>query len=246
MDRMIYTALSGMDAAMNRQRAVASNLANASTPGFRAESFSTSNLHVTGESLNVRGLAQGAVRGADMSNASTTHTGRSLDVALSGDALMALQADDGSEVYTRRGDLTVDVTGRLINGDGLAVMGEAGPLALPPGWQVTIGTDGSVFAADPAAPEVPPEAVGRIKLANPAGSPLVKDLDNQLRVPGGGILPADPTASLVTGALEESNVDTAGTLVAMIEAQRGFERRTQMISTAEQLDQASARLMSLS
>jgi flagellar basal-body rod protein FlgF len=246
MDRMIYTALTGMDAAMNRQRAIASNLANASTPGFRAETFTTGNLHVTGGSLDVRGLAQGAVRGADMTTASTTHTGRPLDIALSGDALMAVQAADGGEAYTRRGDLTVDVTGRLVNGDGLAVLGEAGPLALPPGWQVTIGSDGSVFAADPAAPDVPAELAGRIKLANPAGSSLVKDLDGQLRVPGDGVLPMDVTASLVTGALEESNVDTAGTLVAMIEAQRGFERRTQMISTAEQLDQASARLMSIS
>ncbi len=82
MDRMIYTALSGMDAAMNRQRAIASNLANGSTPGFRAETFSTSNLHLRGQSLDVRGIAQGAVRGADLSAGSTTHTGRPLDVAL--------------------------------------------------------------------------------------------------------------------------------------------------------------------
>ena len=103
-----------------------------------------------------------------------------------------------------------------------------------------------MFAADPGAPDVPAEQVGRIKLANPAGSPLLKDLDNQLRVPDGGILPADPTAQLVTGALEGSNVDTAGTLVAMIDAQRSFERRTQLIATAQELDQASARLMSVS
>lgn len=245
MDRLIYTALTGMDAAMNRQRVVASNLANASTPGFRAETFSTSSLRMRSDSFDVRGLAQGLVRGADMAAASTVQTGRPLDIALTGEALMALQAADGSEVYSRRGDLSADVTGRLVNGDGLAVMGEAGPLALPPGWDVSIGSDGSVFAADPAAPDVPPELVGRIKLANPAASPLAKGLDGQLRVPGGGILPADPTATLITGALEGSNVDTAGTLVQMIEAQRGFERRTQLISTAEQLDQASSRLMSL-
>lgn len=246
MDRLIYTALTGVDAAMNRQRAVANNLANASTPGFRAETFSTANLRLRSESLDVRGLAQGAVRGADMSAGTVMQTGRPLDVALGGDALMALQAADGSEVYSRRGDLSVDVTGRLTNGDGLAVMGEAGPLVVPPGWNISIAQDGGVYAADPGAPDVPAELVGRIKLANPAGSPLVKGLDNLLRVPGGGILPADPTATLVTGALEGSNVDTAATLVDMIDAQRGFERRTKLISTAEQLDQSSARLMSLS
>ncbi len=246
MDRMIYTALSGMDAAMNRQRAIASNLANGNTPGFRAELFSTGNFHVRGPSLDVRGIAQGAVRGADLSAGSVNQTGRQLDVALHGDAMLSLQADDGSEVYSRRGDLAVDASGRLINGDGLAVMGENGPNAVPPGWNISIGTDGSVFAADPATPDVAAEAVGRIKLANPAGSALVKGLDNQLRVPGGGVLPSDAGATLVSGALEQSNVDTAGTLVEMIDAQRSFERRTRLISTAEQLDQASSRLMSLS
>lgn len=246
MDRLIYTALTGVDAAMNRQRAVANNLANASTPGFRAETFSVSNLHLRSASLDVRGLAQGAVRGVDMSAGTVMQTGRALDVALSGNALLALQASDGSEVYSRRGDLRIEPDGRLTNGDGLAVMGEAGPLVVPPGWIISITQDGSVMAADPAAPDVPAETVGRIKLANPAGSPLVKGLDNLLRVPGGGILPADPTATLTTGALEGSNVDTAATLVDMIETQRAFERRIRLISTAEQLDEASTRLMALS
>ena len=246
MDRMIYSALSGMDAAMTRQRAVANNLANAGTTGFRAETFSTTAAHVTGNSFDVRGMAQGAVRGADMSAGVINHTGRDLDIAIAGEALITLQAADGSEVYSRRGDLSADVSGRLVNGEGLQVMGQNGPIALPPGWDVSIGKDGRVFAADPAAPGVPAEEVGRIKLANPQGSPLFKGLDNQLRVPGGGILPADEEGEVITGSLEQSNVDTAGTLVQMIDAQRSFERRAKLISTAEQLDQASARLMSMS
>ena len=245
MDRLIYTALSGMDAAMAQQRAIASNLANGNTPGFRAEIFSTSSMHVTGPSWDVRGLAQGAVRGADMQAAQTVQTGRALDVAVRGDALIAVQAADGAEVYTRRGDLAVDVNGRLTNGEGLQIMGEGGPIMVPPGWNVSIGTDGAVLAADPAAPGAPAEAVGRIKLVSPAGSAVVKGLDNQLRVPDGGVLPADPTAQLAIGALEQSNVDVSGTLVEMIDAQRGFERRAKLISTADQLDQSSARLMSL-
>lgn len=125
-------------------------------------------------------------------------------------------------------------------------MSDTGPLAVPPGWDLSIGTDGTVYAADPAAPGVEAEQVGRIKLASPEGSTVVKDIDGQLRVPNGGILPTDLTAQLVTGSLEQSNVDTAGTLVEMIDAQRSFERRVKLISTADQLDQASSRLMSLS
>jgi flagellar basal-body rod protein FlgF len=245
MDRMIYTALTGMDASMTRQRAIASNLANANTPGFRAETFATMPWHLQAESFDVRGYAQGAVRGADLSQGTVNRTGRDLDIAVNGAALIAFQSPAGEEVYSRRGDMEVDSTGRLINGEGLQAMGTNGPITVPPGWRVSFGSDGTVFAADPAAPDAPPEEVARLNLVSPAGSAVAKDLDNQLRVRGGGVLPNDPTARLITGALEGSNVDSAGTLVQMIEAQRSFERRVQIISTAEQLDQSSASLLSL-
>jgi flagellar basal-body rod protein FlgF len=245
MDRMIYTALTGMNAAMNRQRAVASNLANAQTTGFRAETFSMQPLTLKGPALEARAMTQGGVRGADMSAGRIVPTGQPLDIAVRGDALIALQAIDGSEVYSRRGDLAIGVGGVLENGDGRPVMGEAGPITVPAGRSVSIATDGSVMATDPAAPDAPAEVVGRIKLASPAGSAILKDLDGFLRVPDGGILPADPTAELETGALEQSNVDTAGTLVEIIEAQRSFERRSKLFTTASELDQAGSQLMSL-
>lgn len=245
MDRLIYTALTGMNAAMDRQRAVANNLANASTTGFRAEEFSVTPITLKGDSLEARAMAQGAVRGADMAGGEITHTGQPLDIALQGNALLALQAADGGEAYSRRGDLSIAPSGLLQNGDGLPVLGEAGPITIPAGAMISISEDGTIWQRDPAAPDAPPNALAKLKLANPQGSAVIKDLDNLLRVPNGGVLPADPTARLVSGALEGSNVDTASTLVQMIEAQRAFEQRTKIISTAEQLDQASARLMGL-
>ena len=245
MDRMIYTALTGMNAAMNRQRAIASNLANAQTTGFRAENFAVTPLTLKGGGLETRALAHGVVRGADMRAGSLAETGNPLDIAVRGDALIALQASDGSEVYSRRGDLRVTPSGVLENGDGRPVMGEAGPITVPLGQSISIAEDGAVLASDPAAPDAPPQEVGRIKLASPQGSRVVKDLDGFLRVPDGGILPADPTASVKTGVLEQSNVNTAATLVEMIEAQRSFEQRAKLFSTASELDQAGARLMSL-
>lgn len=246
MDRLIYTALSGMNSAMDRQRAVANNLANASTPGFRAEEFSIAPVTLKGgEGHEARAMAQGAVRGANMAAGAVTFTGQPLDIALAGNALLALQAPDGGEVYSRRGDLSVAPSGVLQNGDGLPVLGDGGPITLPAGADLSIAEDGTIYQRDPATPEAAPIEVARIKLANPEGSAVLKDLDGWLRVPEGGALPADPTARVVTGSLEGSNVDTATTLVQMIEAQRSFEQRTQIISTADQLDQASARLMSL-
>lgn len=246
MDRLIYTAFTAMDAAMNRQRAVANNLANASTPGFKAEEFAVTPATLKGDTLEVRALAQGAVRGANLAAGRILPTGRNLDIAVEHNALIALQGRDGEEVYTRRGDLRITATGVLENGDGLPVMGEGGAITIPPGGRVSIAGDGGVFVSDPAAgPGEPAEQVGRIKLVSPEGSAIFKGLDNLLRVPGGGALPVDPTASVRPGSLEASNVDTATTLVQMIEAQRAFEQRSMVIEKAGELDRASTMLMSL-
>lgn len=245
MDRLIYTALTGMTAAMDRQRVVANNLANASTTGFRAEEFAVTPVTLRGGQLETRSMAQGAVRGANMAGGTVRQTGQPLDIAMVGKAMMAVQAGDGSEVYTRRGDLRVAASGVLENGDGLPVLGEGGPITVPLGAELAISEDGAVLARDPAAPDLPAQELARIKLVDPTGSSILKDIDGFLRVPGGGVLPVDPTAQVVSGALEGSNVDTATTLVQMVEAQRAFEQRARILSTADELGQSGARLMSL-
>ncbi len=245
MDRMIHTALSGMETAMTRQRVIASNLANAQTTGFRAESFTVDPAELRGPAIEARAMGRGGVHGADMRAGAMIETGNALDIAIGGKALLALQGADGSEVYSRRGDLSVGATGVLQNGDRLPVMGQAGPITIPPGRAVTIGGDGSVFAADPAAPDAPPENLGRIKLASMEGSAVAKNIDGFLQVVGGGILPADQAATVSSGMLEQSNVDTTQVLVDMIEAQRSFERRAKLFSTANEIDASGARLMSL-
>ena len=113
MDRLIYTALSGMQASMNRQRVIASNLANAQTIGFRAEQFDQRPVTVTGDGLEARAMQEAGVRSADMSGGEWIETGRGLDIAVDGEALIAVQAPDGSEAYTRRGDLSLSASGLL-------------------------------------------------------------------------------------------------------------------------------------
>jgi flagellar basal-body rod protein FlgF len=247
MDRLIYTAMTAMNAAMDRQRVVANNLANASTPGFRQEIFAVTPATLKDGSLEARAMARGNVRGADMTAARVVPTGNPLDVALEGEALLAYQAPDlQGEIYSRRGDLRVAASGVIENGEGLAVLGEGGtPITVPPGFSIAIAADGTIMASDPAAPAAPPEAIDRLRLATPAGSPLAKGIDGFLKVPGGGVLPPDPTARLTTGALEQSNVETAETLVQMIDAQRAFEQRAKIIRTAGELDEASSGLMAL-
>ena len=245
MDRLIYTAYSGMSGSMVRQRVIASNMANAQTTGFRAEMLNALPVTLKGPSLEARAMTEGEVRGASMKQGALVETGNPLDVALQGRTMLSVQAEDGSEAYTRRGDLSIDPTGVLVNGDGRPVVGDAGPVTVPPGSKVSIGPDGSVLVADPATPDQPPQQVARIKIASFEGSQIQKGLDGLFRVVGGGVLPADEDAKVNIGALEQSNVDPTAILVEMVEAQRLFDMRTKLISTALEVDENSASLMRL-
>lgn len=247
MDRLIYTALSGMNASMDRQRVIASNMANANTVGFRAELLDQRPVTVDGQVLDVRAMQRAAVRGAVMEAGEMTRTGNGLDIYIEGEALLAVQAADGTEAYTRRGDLSISPTGVIVNGEGLPVLGEAGPITVPLGTNPTIAPDGVVSVTDPAAPpDEPPMEIGRIKLAGWQGSPISKGLDGLFRVEGGGILPADAQATVITGALEQSNVKPTEVLVDMIQAQRLFDMRSKLIATARECDEGGAQLMRLS
>jgi flagellar basal-body rod protein FlgF len=243
MDRLIWTAVSGMNASMARQRMIASNLANAQTTGFRAEYMQFTPMTLKGMGLESRALSDGAVRGALMDPGAVIQTGRPLDIAVNGEALIAVQAADGDEAYTRRGDLAVSPAGLLVNGEGYPVLGEGGPISVPPGSQVSIGSNGAVLAKDPASPDAPASEVGRIKLASWRGSQIDKGLDGLFRVVGGGALPSDAAAQVTPEALEQSNVNTSEVLVDMIEAQRLFDMRTKLIATARECDEGGASLM---
>ena len=243
MDRLIYTAFSGLNASMTRQRVIAANMANTQTIGYREDTLQFTPMTLKGDSLEVRALSDSEVRGANMAEGSLTETGRMLDIAMVGKAMLTVQAQDGQEAYTRRGDLSISPSGVLENGDGRPVIGENGPISIPPGGQVSIGPDGQVLVRDPATPNAPPNRVDRLKLATPNGTRLEKGLDGLFRVYGGGALPNDLDAKVVPGSLEQSNVKPSEVLVQMVEAQRLFDIRTKLISTAKDVDQSSAALM---
>ena len=245
MDRLIYTAYSGLAGSMLTQAVIANNMANAQTIGFRAELQNADPMTLKGPSIEARAMTRGEVRGANMKQGALIETGNPLDVALTGRTMLAVQGADGEEAYTRRGDLAVDATGVLTNGDGRPVVGDAGPVTVPPGARITISPDGRVLAALPENPDQPPQEVGRLKLVSTAGSKIEKGLDGLFRVPGGGALPADEEARLQPGSLEQSNVEPTRILVEMVEAQRLFDMRTKLISTARELDEGGAGLMRL-
>ena len=153
MDRLIHTALSGMRASMDSQRVIASNMANANTLGFRAELLDQRAVTIEGQPLEARAMQVARVRGADMVAGEIIETGRDLDIAMATDALMAVQAEDGTEAYTRRGDMSISATGLPVNGEGRPVLGDNGPITIPPVGIPGIAPDGTVTIADPARPD---------------------------------------------------------------------------------------------
>jgi flagellar basal-body rod protein FlgF len=202
-------------------------------------------LWVRGAGLETRVPTSQDVVAADMAPGSVTETGRDMDVAMQGDALLAVQADDGSEAYTRRGDLQVSATGVVTTGDGHPVLGDGGPLTLPPADSVRIASDGAIWIVPTGGDPNQPQQVDRLKLATPAGSHIQKGLDGLFRVADGGALPSDPDARLTPNSLEGSNVNTSRTLIDMIEASRSWDMQLQLVTQAREMDTSAADLMRL-
>jgi flagellar basal-body rod protein FlgF len=245
MDRLVNTALTAMRGAMARQAAIANNLANVDTVGFRAEVANAETRWINGQTFDTRAQQSEQVIAADMAPGAVTATGNPLDVAMNGDAMLAVQAPDGSEAYTRRGDLKVTDSGLLTTGDGLPVLGEGGPITLPELDSVSFASDGSIWGVPRGGDAAQPQQIDRLKLVSPVGSSVAKGTDGLFREVNGGALPADPLASVTGGSIEGSNVNATASLVAMIEASRAWETQVKMIDTAKQLDDGGASLMRL-
>lgn len=245
MDRLVNTALTAMRGAMQRQAAIANNLANVNTTGFRAEVANAETRWIQGQTFDTRAQQSEQVIAADMAQGAVTATGNPLDVAMNGDALLAVQAADGNEAYTRRGDLKVTDSGLLTTGDGLPVLGEGGPITLPELDSISFATDGSIWGVPRGGDPAQPQQLDKLKLVTPVGSSVIKGTDGLLREANGGALPGDPLASVTGGSIEGSNVNATASLVAMIEASRAWETQVKMIDTAKQMDDGGASLMRL-
>lgn len=128
MDHAIYTAMGAASQTLNMQSVTASNLANASTPGFRAQLSALRAVPVEGLSLPTRTLVAASTPGADMTPGALDYTQRPLDVAVQQDGWLAVQTADGTEAYTRNGNMQISPTGQLTI-QGHPVMGDGGPIA---------------------------------------------------------------------------------------------------------------------
>ena len=243
MDRMLYVAMSGAKETLHAQAAVNNNMANANTPGFLADLQQFRSMPVFGEGHPTRVFAMSERPASDRSPGTLDHTGRDLDVAIKEGGWLAVQGADGREAYTRRGDLEVDPNGRLVTGEGLPVMGNNGPIALPPFEKIEIGADGTISIRPQGGESNEIAEVDRIKLVKASNDELQKGDDGLMHTRNGTALPADADARLASGSLVASNVDLVGEMVSMIELSRRFELQVKMMKTAEEAGAASATLL---
>ncbi|AJG24701.1 flagellar basal-body rod protein FlgF [Cupriavidus basilensis] len=245
MDRMIYTALSGAKQTLDQQAAVSNNLANTSTPGFRAQVNMFRAVPVVGQASPTRAFTLASTPGADFKAGPLTYTERPLDVALQGNGWLTVQAPDGTEAYTRAGSLQVSADGQLVTSTGLQVMGDGGPIAVPPGAQITIGSDGTITARGPGETSAGLAQVGKLRLVNPPPDSIARGDDGLFRLrPGAQPLQVDANIRVVSGAIEGSNVNPVEAMVDMIANARRFEMQMKMIQGADTNDQRANQLLS--
>ncbi|MCB1756333.1 MAG: flagellar basal-body rod protein FlgF [Gammaproteobacteria bacterium] len=242
MDKMVYLAMSGAKEVMLRQASNNHNLANVSTTGFKADLDSLESLPVYGPGHPARVYVQDQAVGADHSGGEIIYTGRELDIAVNGEGFIAVQDRDGSEGYTRAGDLRVNAQGLLENGAGYPVMGNGGPIAIPPFEKLEIASDGTISIQPLGQDANTLAVVDRIKLVKPLTEDLQKSTTGIFHSKGEAP-EADASVTLVNGSLESSNVNPVEAMVKMIELSRQYEMQVKAMKSAEENDAAAAKLL---
>ena len=246
MDKLLYVSMTGASQNSLAQRTHANNLANISTTGFRRDFEQARSMQVFGEVHPSRVYALSERPGTDFTPGSLQETGRDLDVAVGGEGWIAVQAPDGAEAYVRTASMNIDAMGVLRTANGMPVMGNAGPIALPPEQKVEIGDDGTISVhALGEAPNVLAE-VDRIRLVNPDLKQMEKGLDGLMRYTGAEELPVDANVRVTSGFLESSNVNAVAEMTSMLALSRQFELSVKMMRTAEENSSAMSRVLQIS
>lgn len=245
MDRMIYTAMTGAKHILQQQTTVAHNLANATSTGFKSQIDAFRAVPVISDGLNTRAFVVDSTTGADFQPGIIQTTNRDLDVAIQGKGWIAIQRDDGSEGYTRNGSLKVNENGLLQTSTGRTVLGDGGPISIPPDVRITVGKDGTVSSVNNGQLPGPTNILGRIKLVNPPEADLVRGNDGLFELKDGNAAIADANVMIVNGALESSNVNVIESMVNMISLARQFETQMKLLENAENNANKASQLLSL-
>jgi flagellar basal-body rod protein FlgF len=235
--------MTGAKETLRAQAANNHNLANASTTGFRADLSAFQSRAVAGAGYASRVYATDSTTGWDDTTGPMQTTGNSTDIAIQGPGFIAVQGPDGKEAYTRAGDLHVDPNGMLLNGTGHQVMGDGGPISVPPHNSIDIAADGTVSVVPLGQNPNTIAAVGRIKLVNPPTDQVMRGEDGLFRLKSGDPAPADANVKVASGVIESSNVNIANSMVTMIQLARNFDLQVKAIKSAEDNGASSTKIL---
>ena len=242
MSKLLELSAMGARETMLAQAMNSHNLANASTPGFRKD------LAVYAGTRSSDGLKSGV----DLSPGAVQSTGNKLDVAIDdstaeGEGYFVIEAPDGSDAYSRRGDLRLDPDGFLVNGSGQFVLGPGGRIAIQPYSEIEIGGDGTISIQRLGALPNALQRVDRLQLVSlDDDQTMVKGEDGLLRVQGGDEAIPNAKIRVVSGALETSNVSPIDSLVQMIDLARKFETQVKLMQSSEENQQSLDQILRFS
>lgn len=245
MDKLIYTAMTGASHVLSRQAVVSQNLSNIHTPGYRSTVDSFRAVPLNGQGLPTRTFVVDSVTGYDFTPAELQQTGRSLDVAVTGQGWLAVQMPDGSEAYTRNGSLEISPEGVLKTRGGQPVVGDGGQISIPPDTEISIGRDGTISTVPTGTKPSQVVNVGRLKLVNPPENQLVRGDDGLFRLKSGAPAPADANVQVVGSTLESSNVNMVESMVDMISLARQFDMQMKMLKTASDDAQQASQILNV-
>lgn len=250
MDRLVFTSHAKIVEQAVVRQVLTNELANVSTVGFkRSYDIALRSIKSEGDGFDTRYQSQAIARDViSMSAGPVMVTGRPLDIAMAHETVLGVQATNGELAFSRRGDLRVSPQGQLEDGLGRLVMGADGPLTVPPGFQISINPDGSVYALDPAQAGVAaPVQVGQLMLRDATNTPLARREDGLLRplqLPPGSDIPAGPNLpEVIPSALEGSNVSAVEAMTRLMDHARSFEAQIRVIKEAKSLDESGASMM---
>jgi len=238
--------MSGAKENMLNQQLHMNNLANANTTGFQADFAAARSQPVFGPGLATRVYSMSENPGTDFKPGSMISTGNPMDVAIKGDGFFAVLDQNRTESYTRAGNFRTTETGMLTTGSGLPVLGDGGPIVIPPAQKVDIMADGSISIVPLDVENNATAVVGRLKMVKPDLNDLVKAESGLLVMKTGEPAGADGTVSLVSGVVESSNVNAMSEMVSMISLARQYEMQVKLLRKAEEMDRSSTQLLKLS
>lgn len=247
MDRALYIAMTGAKNNMLAQTSHANNMANINTTGFKADFEQSRSMGVYyGDGQPTRAYALTESPAADFEPGTMIATGNPLDIAIQGQGFIAVQAPDGSEAYTRAGDLNVDANGVLRTGGGLAVMGNGGPITLPPSSKIEIGSDGTISLIALGQGVETMVDTDRIRLVDPDLKNLKKGEDGLFRQRDGLTAQVSAQVRVKSGTIEGSNVNAVSEFTQILTLSRQYEMQIKLMKTAEDNSSASAQLLQVS